>query len=199
MQVKICVVVFGGLSTFFLIVGVHNILSKKYIFYKLLQHKVVIIFVHRPPKKFPLLGCVTPSFIPNEAFDPIFLMLLLLALSGGIVGLSIFAWQRHKYHLLRWAQFGGALGALLAAGTQSSDVNFAIPEIHAAWEEPVTNLQVLSCLSQRTCNGYLSCNSYCFPIVRCLKIHLSLLSEGPSASCNRHQTILWRAGSTCIH
>ncbi len=118
-QVKFLAVVFGGLSTVFLIFGVHNILSKKYVFYKLLQHKLVIIFAHRPPKKVPIFGCNTPSFLPNEIFDPIFIMLVLLALAGGVVGLSVFTWQKVQYHKLRWAQFGGALGALIAASAPS--------------------------------------------------------------------------------
>lgn len=86
--------------------GINNFMSKKFVYYKLLRHRVVLQFEHKPPAR--ICCCPLPSWAPAKFFDASSISLVVLTLSTFIVGLAIFYYSdtggyHGGYHHIQFA------------------------------------------------------------------------------------------------
>lgn len=117
-QFKTVICVVAAIVSLVCIVGIQNFMSKKFVFYKLLQHKIVLQFETKPPTR--LCGVPCPAFVPAQYLDAAAVTLIVLVLGTLIIGLAMFGYSATDgtsgVKSIRWAKLGGTAGASLAAG-----------------------------------------------------------------------------------
>ena len=117
-QFKTAICVVAAIVSLVCIVGIQNFMSKKFVFYKLLQHKIVLQFETKPPTR--LCGVPCPAFVPAQYLDAAAVTLIVLVLGTLIIGLAMFGYSATDgttgVKSIRWAKLGGTAGASLAAG-----------------------------------------------------------------------------------
>ena len=125
---KLFVLYLACLVTVCVVAGINNFMGKKFVFYKLLRHRVVLQFEHKPPARlFGLLPC--PGFCqsncPSKFLEAASLMLMALTGFTFIVGIAIFCYSatdgyRGGFRKIQFAKLGGTIGGSLAAGVAAS-------------------------------------------------------------------------------
>ena len=120
---KMFVLILAVVVSFGTVFGINNFMSKKFVYYKLLRHRIVLQFEHRPPARF--CGCTLPSWAPAKFFDVASMALVVLTLGTFILGLAIFYYSHTGgyeggFYRIQFAKLGGTIGGGLAASMCSS-------------------------------------------------------------------------------